>query len=770
MMTSIAINHTSSSVNHKKNWIRIALGLMLVAALIAIIFGPTEEWLTTTTDLIRGMGVSGAVVFAAAYIVATILFIPGSLLTIAAGFLFGLVWGAVLVSAASTLGALAAFFLGRYIARDAVHEKIEDYPRFNAIYRAVGKESFKVILLARLVPVIPYNFLNYAFGLTDASWRKYLTASWLGMIPGTIAYVYIGAVAGSLTQALAADGPPQWMNLGLYALGAVGVLGGSWLLTKRARSELDKIVNEESRESKESAKAVPLERRILSHEAPNVAPADGFNKMLVENTHPPDWSNPTGDGVYNLIAIGAGTAGLVGAAGAASLGARSAIIEKEFMGGDCLVSGCVPSKALLRSSRAIHDARQVGEYGGRLNGEVEVDFPALMERMRRLRAEISEHDAAKRFADMGVDVFFGEARFSSPNTITVGDRELRFKKALIATGASPFIPPINGLDKIDYLTNETIFSLTELPARMAVIGAGPLGCELAQAFARFGAEVTILELSERILPQLDALAATKVRDALERDGVRVLVGTEIQGAETLDGGLKKLIIEYDGSREELEIEEILVATGRKPNVDNLGLDQAGVRFNDKEGIEVDDHMRSSQRHIFAAGDCATMKKFTHVADAQARVVIQNALFFGRKKASSQAVPRVTYTDPECAQVGLTEEQAQEGGVEFDVLRYDFDDLDRAIVDGETGGFVKVLLAKGKDRILGVTLVARHAGDMISEMTLAMEAGVGLGRLSSVIHPYPTQSEAFKKLGDEYNRQRLKPWLKHWLERFFTWRR
>ncbi|MFU8807154.1 MAG: FAD-dependent oxidoreductase, partial [Bradymonadaceae bacterium] len=505
--------------------------------------------------------------------------------------------------------------LGRYIARDVIQEKVEDYPRFNAIYRAVGKDAFKVILLMRLVPLVPFNVLNYAFGLTDASWRKYVTASWLGMIPGTIAYVYIGAVAGTLTQALAADGPPQWMNIGLYALGAAGVLGISWLVTKRARAELDKIVVEGSEKAETAQDVASAKRKLTGHAAPEVEPAGDFNKTLVENTHPPDWPNPTGDEVYNLIAIGAGTAGLVGAAGAASLGARSAIIEKELMGGDCLVSGCVPSKALLRSARAIHDARQVASYGGRLNGEVEVDFATLMERMRRLRAKISEHDAARRFADMGVDVFFGEARFSSPNTITVGDRELRFKKALIATGASPFIPPIEGLDEVDYLTNETIFSLTELPERLAIIGAGPIGCELSQAFARFGSRVTLLESSKCLLSRSQVEGADKVREALDRDGVRLLLGAKVLRVKALDGDLKKLVFERDGEMEELEVEALLVATGRKPNVADLGLDKARVRFDERDGIEVDDCLRSSQKHIFAAGDCATMQRFTHVAEA-----------------------------------------------------------------------------------------------------------------------------------------------------------
>ncbi|MBA2662427.1 MAG: FAD-containing oxidoreductase [Bradymonadaceae bacterium] len=756
----------SAESRSMKNWIKPGLGVLLIAGIIGVVFGPSEAWLLATTEFIQNMGVTGALIFAGAYILGTIFFFPGSILTIGAGFLFGLLGGVVVVSVASTLGALAAFFLGRYVAQDVVRKKIKDYPRFNAIYRAVGNEGFKVILLTRLVPVIPFNFLNYAFGLTDASWRQYLAASWVGMTPGTIAYVYIGAVAGSLTQAIAADGPPNWMSYGLFALGGVAVVAATWLVTRRARQEFDKIVDEEARPEQKTGQIE------VEHVVPRLEPADEFNDKLVKNTHPPGWSNPDPGEVYNFIAIGAGTAGLVAAAGAAILGARSAIIERKLMGGDCLVTGCVPSKALIRSSRAIHDARQLSAYGGLVEGEVTVDFGRVMARMRRLRADISEHDAATRFADMGVDVFFGDACFTGPNTIVVGGRELTFTKALIATGASPIIPPIDGLDEVDYLTSETIFSLTELPERLGIIGAGPIGSELAQAFARFGSSVFVLDQAERALSRSDSDGARIVQAALDRDGVHSIFCAKIEKVEAASPGSRstKIIFEVDGELRDIEVDALLIAAGRRPNVANLGLENAGVRFDDKTGIEIDDRLRSSKRHIFAAGDCASKFQFTHVAEAQAKIALQNALVFGRKKATDLIIPRVTYTDPELAEVGLCEDEAIADGLEFDVIKYDFEDLDRAITDGETAGFAKVLLEKGKDRILGAAIVARNAGDMISEMTLAMNEGIGLARISSVIHPYPTQAEAIKKLADEYNRRRLKPWMKRWLERFFAWMR
>ncbi|MDP1569358.1 MAG: mercuric reductase [Vicinamibacterales bacterium] len=501
---------------------------------------------------------------------------------------------------------------------------------------------------------------------------------------------------------------------------------------------------------------------------PQAQPLDDTNRRWLEHTHPSQWTNPTPDGRYNLVVIGGGTAGLVTAAGAAGLGAKVAIIERDLLGGDCLNVGCVPSKALIRSARAIGDVRGAGAFGVRVPDGVTVDFPRVMARMRELRAAISPHDSAARFRQLGVDVFLGEGRFTSPTTVEVDGRTLTFARACVATGARASAPPIPGLDDAGYLTNETVFSLTALPRRLAVIGAGPIGCELAQAFARFGSEVSLIEMMPRPLPNEDPDAAALVQRALVADGIRVLCGSkDLRVGRDSDG--KRLTLEVNGATQEVVVDEILVGVGRAPNVDGLGLEAAGVAY-DRSGVTVNDFLQTSAPHIYAAGDIASRYKFTHAADALARVVIQNALFFGRRRASALTIPWCTYTDPEVAHVGLYPKDAEAQGVAIDTYTIEHAKGDRAILDGETEGFLKVYTRKGKDTIVGATLVARHAGEMISEMTLAMKAGAGLGTLAATIHPYPTQAEIFKKAGDAYSRTRLTPGVKRLFETVLKWRR
>ena len=504
-------------------------------------------------------------------------------------------------------------------------------------------------------------------------------------------------------------------------------------------------------------------------EIPAVAPLDEHNRKLVSGVHPPDWVNPTPSGRYNLVVIGAGTAGLVTAAGAAGLGAKVALIERDLMGGDCLNVGCVPSKALIRCARAAADVRQAGEYGVRVAGDVEVDFSAVMERMRRLRAGISHVDSAQRFRSLGIDVYIGSARFTSRKTVEVGGQTLEFSKACIATGARAALPPIPGLADVRPLTNETVFTLTELPRRLAVIGAGPIGVELAQTFARFGSEVTQLERSPQILPRENADAAALVAASLRRDGVRLELGAGVVGAAK-DGDETVLTYEQDGETRELRVDRVLIGVGRAPNVQNLGLETAGVAFDERAGVQVDDGLRTTNSNIYAAGDICFPYKFTHTADALARIVIGNALFFGRGKASALTIPWVTYSDPEVAHVGLYASEAEKRGIAVDAYRIDFEHVDRAILEGETEGFLEVLTEKGKDRIVGATLVSRHAGETISEITAAMVGGVGLGKLAATIHPYPTQAEAIKKAADAYNRTRLTPFVAKLLKMILDWRR
>ncbi|HUT93910.1 MAG TPA: mercuric reductase [Thermoguttaceae bacterium] len=501
--------------------------------------------------------------------------------------------------------------------------------------------------------------------------------------------------------------------------------------------------------------------------APLILPDDAFNRTLRENVHPDDWVNPEPQDRYNLVVIGAGTAGLVTAAGAAGLGARVALVEKHLMGGDCLNYGCVPSKALIRAARVAADVRDAAAFGVQVPSGARVDFPAVMERMRRLRSEISPHDSAARFRDLGVDVFLGEGRFIGGDAVEVDGATLRFRKAVIATGARAATPSIPGLVEAGFLTNESVFSLTELPRRLAVVGAGPIGCELAQTFARFGSEVFLLEAGHGVLPREDRDAAQRVEKSLRRDGVHLLVGCKIVRAEKRGDG-KVIHLEQRGNPKELAADEILVGVGRAPNVEGLNLEAAGVEFDPRQGVHVNDRLRTTNPRIFAAGDICSRFKFTHAADALARIVIRNAMFLGRAKASALTIPWCTYTSPEIAHVGLYEHEAQEKGISVQTFVQELHDVDRAVLDGQDEGFVKIHVRAGTDRILGATIVAEHAGDTISEITTAMTGKMGLGGLSSVIHPYPTQAEAIKRLGDAYSRTRLTPLVKSLFHRWLAW--
>lgn len=498
-------------------------------------------------------------------------------------------------------------------------------------------------------------------------------------------------------------------------------------------------------------------------------PCDEHNQTLLRHVRPPDWVNPAPAPRYNLVVIGAGTAGLISAAGAAGLGARVALVERGLMGGDCLNVGCVPSKALLRAARAVADVRGAGEFGVEVPPGMRVNFAAIMERMRRLRAAISPNDAAARYRDLGVDVFFGTARFVGPEAVEVAGQRLNFRSAIIATGGRADRPPIPGLDEVGYLTNETVFSLTERPRRLAIIGAGAIGCEMAQAFARFGADVALLEVLPHILGREDRDAAALVQRSLHRDGVRFVLNCKVVRVERR-GEDRVLHVEENGRSQELAVDEVLIGAGRRPNVEGLGLEAAGVAYDEREGVLVDDRLRTTNRRVFAVGDVCSRYKFTHAADAQARIAIQNSLFWPTARVSALIMPWCTYTDPEVAHVGLYEEEARERGIAVEVFTQALAHVDRALLDGEAEGFVKVVVRRGTDRIVGATIVARHAGEMIGELTLAITAGVGLKTLARTIHPYPTQAEAIKRVADAYNRTRLTPFLRRWFGRWFAWRR
>lgn len=501
-------------------------------------------------------------------------------------------------------------------------------------------------------------------------------------------------------------------------------------------------------------------------DALRMPPDDEHNRRLVDEVHPPGWKNPTAEERYHLVVVGAGTAGLVSAAIAANLGARVALVERHLMGGDCLNVGCVPSKGVIRAARAWHEAKTAAERFGGPPATGDGDFAAAMERMRRIRAGIAPVDGARRFAEMGIDVFLGHGRFVAGDELEVAGERLRFRKAVIATGARAAAPPIDGLEDVKYRTNETIFSLVERPRRLGVIGAGPIGAEMSQSFARLGTEVHLFDRSDQILGREERDAAVVVQEAIARDGVHLHLGVGIRRVESR-GDAKVVVFRHpsgqgDGEEGRVEVDELLVAAGRAPNVEDLGLEAAGVEY-DRRGVEVDDRMRTTNRRIFAIGDVASALQFTHLADFQARAVIRNAFFFGRRKASDLVVPWCTYTSPEVAHVGLYEHDASDAGYEVETLTVELEENDRARLDGETDGFLRLHLKKGSDEILGGTLVAEHAGEMIGPLTLAVTHGIGLSRFSETIFPYPTQAEVYRRAGDEYARRKLTGWV----ERLFA---
>jgi pyruvate/2-oxoglutarate dehydrogenase complex dihydrolipoamide dehydrogenase (E3) component len=515
----------------------------------------------------------------------------------------------------------------------------------------------------------------------------------------------------------------------------------------------------------------------MSHETVTVLPDDEHNRVLVNNVHPPSWVNPEPDGRYNIVVIGAGTAGLVTAVIAAAVGAKVALIEKHLMGGDCLNVGCVPSKGVIRAARAWADIKRAEEFGVHLPAGVKYDFAAAMARMRKLRARISHTDSAHRYKKLGVDVYIGSGTFTGPDTIAVegpaGNRTLRFKKAAICSGARAAAPPTPGLQEAGYLTNETVFTLTDLPKRLAVIGAGPIGCELAQSFARFGSQVYLIEAQHGIMPNEDRDAAEIALKSMLRDGLQLMCcGKDLKASKTSDG--KRLTVDSHGRQYDLTVDEILVGVGRKPNTEGLGLDAVGAAY-DKTGVKVNDRLQTTNPNIYAAGDVCFPFKFTHTADAMAQILIQNALFphpmgLGYASTNSLIIPWATFTEPEVAHVGMYEADAKAKGIEVETFTYKLDEVDRAILDGEDEGFARVHVKKGTDRLLGATIVASHAGDMISEFTVLMKSGKGLSTLSGTIHPYPTQAEVVKKVANVWRKTTFTEGKKRLLSKLFAWMR
>jgi pyruvate/2-oxoglutarate dehydrogenase complex dihydrolipoamide dehydrogenase (E3) component/uncharacterized membrane protein YdjX (TVP38/TMEM64 family) len=737
-------------------WLRplLLLGLLVLVLVLARVFGLAEK-LGDLRSWIKGLGPLGALVFLVIYIIAAVTALPGSVFTIAGGALYGSVWGVILVSVAATIGASLAFLISRYFARQAVVNWLGPHEKFQRLDRLTEERGAIIVALTRLTPLFPYNLLNYGLGLTRVHFWTYVFWSWLCMLPGIMLYV-VGSDA--IFRALA-QGRVSWLLIITFLVVLFSVVVTVRFVNRRLGI---------SRKSPAAGGSFDSNETLAF---PELSPPDEHNRELLANVHPADWENPEPALDYNLVVIGAGTAGLVSAAGAAGLGAKVALVERNLMGGDCLNYGCVPSKAIIRSSRVFADLCRAGSWGLEVPEEAAVDFSAVMARMRRLRADLSRHDSARRFRELGVDVFLGQGRFSGPHTVEVDGKTLHFAKAVIATGARAVHPSIRGLAGAGYLTNETVFSLTERPSRLLVMGGGPLGCEFAQAFQRLGCQVILLHKHPRLMNREDPDAAAIVQKAFAREGISLILNARATRVTPTDLG-KAVYFEQNGREQVIEVDEILVGAGRAPNVEGLNLEAAKVSYEGGtgRGVLVNDRLQTTNPDIYAAGDICLPHRFTHLADAAARLVIQNALFFGRRKVSELVIPWCTYTDPEVAQVGLSEQEARKQGVAYQVFIKPLREVDRAVLDGEEEGFVKILVKKGSDKILGATIVARHAGEMISEVTCAMVGKMGLGTLASVIHPYPTQAEAIRAVGDLYNRTRLTSFRKKLLNQFLAWRR
>ncbi|MBM2804261.1 MAG: mercuric reductase, partial [Deltaproteobacteria bacterium] len=674
----------------------VLISLLMAAVFVGFLFLPVRAWFMQFEGYVQSLGAIGPVVVVLVYVLCTVLFVPGSAITIGSGTLFGLQTGFIVVVLGANLGALCAFLLARSFLREKVMSWADGNAKFHSLDQAIGKQGFKMVLLTRLSPVFPFVLLNYLLGLTAVRTGAYALANLLGMLPATFLFVYIGAAARDAIagEVSASAGFYQQMlkYVGLLATVAVVVI-----VTRIARKAL-----REAEQQQEGSVAAGMARLDTNHRPTTfdkmMLVNDPHDKQLIENCHPTKRINPTPVGKYNLVVIGGGTAGLVSAAGAAGLGARVALIERNLMGGDCLNVGCVPSKGIIRAARAAHDARNGAEFGIRHLAQPEIVFAAAMERMRKLRARISHHDSVERFSKLGVDVFIGDGRFVGPVAVEVDGKRLQFDRAVIATGARAAELPIPGLQEAGFYTNETIFTLTELPRRLAVIGAGPIGCELAQSFQRFGSRVTLLTDGAEILPKEDRDAAAIVRKQIEADGVKIITGAKIQRAASQNGA-KRLALTVGDEAMDLACDAILVSVGRTPNLENLGLDAAGVRYN-LRGVEVDERLRTSNGRIFAAGDICSRFQFTHAADAMARIVIANSLFMARRKVTDLVMPWCTYTDPEIAHVGYYEKDARAAGFDVATLTQPMSEVDRAILDGEAEGFARVHYDKKTAKILG----------------------------------------------------------------------
>lgn len=652
------------------------------------------------------------------YIAVTALSIPGAaILTLLGGAIFGLGWGLLLVSFASSIGATLAFLVSRTLLRDWVQSKFGGY--LAPINKGIEKDGSFYLFSIRMVPLFPFFMVNLLMGLTPIKTVSFYVVSQIGMLLGTAVYVNAGS---ELAQISSLSGLVSGSVIFSFAL-----LGLFPLIAKL-------IVNSIQR-----------------------------NKIMKKFTRPKKFD-------ANVVVIGAGSAGLVASLIVAGAKAKVILVEKHKMGGDCLNTGCVPSKSLLRSGRIMSYIKRAEEYGIS-NGHGEVDFAKVMERVQGVIKTIEPHDSVERFTSLGVECVAGEAVIESPYTVRVGDRVITTRSIIVSTGARPLVPPIPGLDSIDYLTSDSVWELRELPKRLLVVGGGPIGCELAQAFNNLGATVTQVDMAPRIMPREDPEVSAAVMEQFKQDGINLLTDHRLVKFGQVDGQ-PFMEAEHEGQTVRVEFDKVLLAIGRKANVEGIGLEELEMPLTPQGMIEVNEAMQTAYPNIYACGDVAGPYQFTHMASFQAFFSSINAMLSGlwRLKAKYNVVPWATFTDPEVARVGLSEEEAKAQNIAYELTRYDMDHHDRALADGEAHGFIKVLTVPGKDKILGVTIVGYHAGELIGEFVFAMTHGMGLGKISAVSHIYPTLLEANKFTANAWRSARLPEKYFPWMEKFFRWQR
>jgi pyruvate/2-oxoglutarate dehydrogenase complex dihydrolipoamide dehydrogenase (E3) component/uncharacterized membrane protein YdjX (TVP38/TMEM64 family) len=709
---------------------RKLLLIAVIAALVAAFFYfDAPQYLTleyfksqqaAIESYVRAHPVQTGLAYFAGYVAIAALSVPvATAITLIAGALFGLVWGTVIVSFGSSVGALLAFLVARFLFREAVQARFGD--RLSAVNRGIEKDGPFYLLTMRLVPIFPFFVINPLMALTPIRATTFYWVSQLGMLPATLVYVNAGTQLAKIESAAGILSP------GLIA--SFTLLGVFPLIARRFVDWM---------------KA----RRVYA-----------------------GWQRPAKFD-RNLVVIGAGSAGLVASYIAAAVKAKVTLVEKDRMGGDCLNTGCVPSKALLRSAKFLSHLRRAPEFGI-ARADAEFDFAEIMERVQRVVRTVEPHDSVERYTGLGVECLRGEATLTSPWSVEVrtaaGTKSLSTRSIVIAAGARPFVPPIPGIHETGYLTSDTVWDIRKLPRRLVVLGGGPIGCELAQAFARFGSRVILVEMLPRLLIREDPEVSELVEARFREEGIRVLTGHAAKQFQARDGG-KILVTEHQGQRVELEFDQVLVAVGRVANTSGYGLEELGIALSKFRTIEANDFLQTRYPNIYVCGDVAGPYQFTHTASHQAWYAAVNALFgrFRKFRADYRVIPWATFTEPEVARVGLNEQEAREKNIPHEVTRYGIDDLDRAIAEGEAHGFVKVLTVPGKDKILGVTIAGAHAGDLIAEFVLAMKQNIGLNRILGTIHIYPTLAEANKYAAGQWKRAHAPEKLLRWMERYHAW--